>query len=255
MELEALRQTMVAAKAKAEADPTNKQLQVEAANAEKAYNDAKAAADAGGTGGSGDGNGDGDQFDETKVDAKTKKYIEDLRKENAKHRTGKKEVQDKLTASEKQKQDILKVLGLAADEKPEDKIAKLQTENQSKDFRLSVMESAFSHGIPKDQIDYYEFLLTKEIGALKDGEELAEEKIAEIVGKVKKAQAGSKANSSVNSGDGKGGGGTPPPGDSKTVTLENFLAMSIMEKSKFYIASPDLYEQYMKQAKSQRKLV
>jgi len=254
MDLESLKLAMDEAKAKATASPKDESLQSAFIAAEKAYNDAKAAADADHTGDGGEG--DSENLDESKLDEKTKKYLAKLRKENASHRTKSKDYKSKLEESETRRKAILKAAGINDDERsPEEKLAALEAEKQTQAFRSAILESAIQHGITADQVEYYEFLVTKATNALTEGEELSEEKLVEIVSSVKKA-GGKSANSTVGGGDGKGGSGSSPaPGGSGAMTLEKFCSLSIVEKSKLYTDNPSLYEELMKTARAKKKLV
>jgi hypothetical protein len=246
MTLEELLKALEEAKVKAEAAPDDEALKTALSEAQAAYDAEKAKVDGG-------GNPDPDKLDESKMDKATKEYIAKLRAENAKHRTKGKDLASRLMASEEQKKEILKAAGIQVEEdKPEEKLKVLQAETQTKDFRLAVLESAIAHGIPKDRVKYYQFLITEATESLEEGEELSDDELAKIVAEVKKAPA--KANSSVGSEDGKGGG-TPPPGSSDGMTLEKFCSMSITEKSKMYEKTPALYEEFLKLAKAKKKLV
>ncbi len=98
-------------------------------------------------------------------------------------------------------------------------------------------------------------MITKAVGALEDGEELSDEDLAEIVAKCK-AQGKTSANSSVK-GKGKDGKGKedPAPGDDKEISLDQFLRMTITEKSNLYLKQPDVYKQLASEAKAKKKLV
>lgn len=247
MTLEELKAALDAAKAKSLAAPDDKVLQVAAAEAEKAYNDAKAADDQ---------DPPSDELDEKKLDDKTQAYIKKLRDEAAGHRVKAKDLASKLKTSDEQKKAILKAAGIEDDsEAPEEKLKTLSAQNQQLAFRSAILESAVQHGIAGDDIEYYEFLVTKATSELKDGDELTDEALGDIVKKVKKAGKGA-ANSGL--GGGKGGsGGTPPPNDSSQgqVTLDQFVRMSISEKSALYEKNKDLYTSLYNEAKAKKKLV
>lgn len=251
MDLESLKAAMDAALAASQAAPADKDLQKKHAEAKKAYDDAVAEAKK--KEDEGDGGG-GDDFDEAKADEKTKAYLAKLRKENAGHRTKAKDLASQLKTSEDQKKAILKAAGIEDDsETPEEKLKVLSVESQQLAFRSAILESAVQHGIGKDDLEFFEFLVAKSVESLEEGEELTEEQMTEIVTKVKK---GSKtpANSSV--GNGGGGKGAPNPNPNPTeVTLEKFIRMSITEKSKLYETNVELYTSLMTQARAQKKLV
>lgn len=261
MDLASLKKLMDDALAASQANASDKDLQKAHAEAKKAYDDAvvaKAAADKKAAGQADDDDGD-QEVDEEKLDPKLKAYLAKLRKENAGHRTKNKELTSKLTVSESQKKKILEAAGIEVDtETPEEKIKVLSGETQQLAFRTAILESAVEHGIGKDNLEFYEFLVAKEVEKLKEGEELSDEQMEAIIAKVKKAAGGKGgANTSVGTGaDGKGGKNPPNPDKNKDgVTLEQFCRMSMMEKSKLYETNLDLYTELTAQARAQRKLV
>jgi hypothetical protein len=251
MDLESLKAAMEEALKAHQAASTDKALEQAYAVAKKAYEDALAAAEA-----------DPDPattttpvVDESKLDETTKAYLAKLRKENAGHRTKNKELVSKLSTSEDQKKKILEAAGITVDtETPEEKLKSISAESQQLAFRSAILESAVQNGISKDGLDYFEFLVAKEVQGLAEDEELADEKMAEIVAKVKKSAGGGSANTTVGTG-GKGGNPPPPVTDPGEVTLEQFVRMSITEKSALYMKNVDQYEKLYKAAKSQKKLV
>lgn len=207
--------------------------------------------DEGGEGGEA-GDGKGDESDESKWDEKTKAYVRKLRDENAKHRTKGKDLKSKLEQSEAQKKAILKAAGIEVEnEDPAEKLKETQATTQTLAFRNAILESAVQNGIAGDQVEYYEFLVTKAVNGLEDGDELSDEALTEIVAKVR----GGKGK--ANTGLGKEGKGGKAPGGQQTgeVTLDKFCRMSMMEKSKLYNDNEALYLELMKEAKSKKRLV
>lgn len=246
MDLEDLLKAMEAAKATALAKPDDKALQTAFAEAEKAYNDAKAAAEA-------DPNNEEHLEDDPKLDEKTKAYIAKLRKENASARTKNKDLASKFKISEDQKKAILKAAGIETEEDdPAEKIKTLSAQSDQLALRSTILESAIQQGIKADDLEFYQFLVSKALADLKDEEELDEEKLAEIVKKVNKAST-KGAGSSV--GTGKDGKKPPNPEGNGEVTLDQFIRMSITEKSVLYEKNPDLYKELVAEAKAKRKLV
>ncbi len=236
MTLEELLQAMNLAVAEAAKDPENKELKAKAELATKQYNDAKELSDLG-------------EFDEDKADAKTKAYLKKLRQENASHRTANKDLKSKVQSEIDKRNAILKAAGIEIEsENPAEKLKTVTAESQQHAFRNAVLESALQHGIPGDQIDYYEFLIAKATGALDEGEELSDEALAEIVGKIKKSSTQKSATSTVD------GSKTPPPGTKDDqITLDKFLSMSISEKSALYLKNPDQYAGFVAEAKAKKK--
>lgn len=255
MTLEELLQAMKDAEAAAQAAPTDKALAKAAAEAKQAYETAKAKADS-----------EEEEEEEEEDDSQDelsklspeelRKLAKKLRKENAGHRVKSKDLKSKLSISETQKKAILKAAGVEVeDENPEEQVKALNGENATLAFRLAIRDAALEHGIGKDELEFFEFLVSKATSELEDGDELSEEQMTEIATKAK-AKKGS-ANTTTNNGKGKGKGNQPPPagGDDKVVTLDKFLRMSMMEKAKLYDTNRDMYTQLVNEAKRQKKLV
>lgn len=241
MTLEALLQALEAAKLALVAAPEDEALKTAVTEAQVAYDAKKAETES-----------DPDKIDDSKLDEATKNYIAKLRKENGNHRTKSKDLASKLTESEARRKAILKAAGIEDEsEKPEEKVKALTAETQNQAFRNAVLESAIEHGIPKDGLKYYQFLIAEATGELKEGEELDDDKLAEIVAEAKKGRTAKSANSTVDGGK----GATTKPGASGEITLEKFCSMSITEKSKLYMEKPDLYSTLVAQAKAKKKLV
>lgn len=248
MDLESLKQALEEAKAKAEANPEDKEAQEALSQAQAAYDQALADSQ--------NSPGENDDIDDSSIqDEKLKKYIAKLRKENASHRTKSKDLASKVKAEQERVKAILKAAGIEDDTaSPEDQLEVAKTEKHSLQFQAAVLRSALKNGIPEDQVEYFEFLVTKAASSLDEGEELSDEDLAGIVLKVKKAGKGA-ANSSVGTGNGNAGGAAPKPGQSGQITLERFCGMTILEKSKLYETNQSLYTELMQQARSKKKLV
>lgn len=243
MTLEELKAKMEAAKAALAAKPEDETLKKALEDAERAYNDAKAAA----------GSDNPDEPDESKLDEKTKQYLAKLRKENAGHRTKAKDLASQLKAETDRKNAILRAAGLLEEEKPEEKIKTLSETTQQLAFKNAILEHAVKLGIPADGIEYFEFLVNKKGSDLQENEEMTEDQIAEIASQVKKqfSKAPVGATSTVTSTT------TPTPSDgaNRTVTVEQFIAMSITERSKLYNDNKDLYARLFAEAKAKKKVV
>lgn len=250
MTLEELKAAMDAALVASQAASTDKALQVAYAQAKKAYDDAKTESEK-----EGGGDPDPEELDEEKLDAKTKAHIAKIRKEAAGHRVKAKDLASKLTASEEQKKAILKAAGIEVEtENPAEQLKVAQSESQQLALRSAILESAVENGIGKDGLDYYEFLISKEMAGLKEGEELSEEQITKVVAKVKTA-GGKAANTSVGNGGGDGKGTPNPNANAGAITLDKFVRMSITEKSKLYQDNLDLYTSLVSEAKAKKMLV
>jgi hypothetical protein len=253
MTLEELKKAMEDAKKASLAKVDDKVLAKAAAEAEKAYDDAKAEADEleAKAKKAKEKSEPDDEFDEEKADAKTKAYIKKLRDEAAAGRVKNKELNSKFKTSEEQKKAILKAAGIDPDDdvKPEDKIKNLQTETQNLAFKQAVLELAVEHGIAKKDLKYFTFLINEAASELGDGEELSEEKTKEIVAEIK-TKASGNGNTSVN-----GKGKKPIENDPSEITLNKFCKMGMVEKSELYTKNKDLYMQLAEEAKAANRLI
>jgi hypothetical protein len=176
------------------------------------------------------------------ADEKTKKYIESLRKENAKYRTQAKEAASKLSSVEK-------AIGAVGDETPEAKAARVAQENETIAFDNAVLSNAVEHGVSKESIKYFKYLIAEAAGSLGEGEELAEDKIAEIAKEVKAKSVKPAATTTVTSQ------ATAPAGQATSgMTPEQFVNLGFNDKCKLYETQPDLYASLMKQATAKRLL-
>lgn len=250
MNLEQLMQAMEAAAAKAAESPEDEALKAAAEEAKAAYEAAKAES-------GDDDEGTDDKVDESKLDAKTKAYIEKLRKESAKNRVKARDTASKLKAEEERKKAILKAAGIESedDEPAEVKLQKSQQESSNLQFRNAILETAVTNGVPAASLKYFQFLMTEAVTELEEDEELSDEKLAEIVAEAKKQGGSGKANTTVG-GKGKGSGQAPNPnGGSTEISLDTFTRMTITEKSELYVKNPSKYEALVKEAKQKKKLV
>jgi hypothetical protein len=248
MTLEELKAIWDKAIADAAAKPEDKELAAAVVAAEKVFTDAKAAADA-------DPDPVDPELDDSKLDPKTKAYLAKLRKENASHRNKNKDLVSKVQTVEQRNKAILKAAGLLDEEKPEEKLANAAATNNQQAFEILILKSSRAHKIPDENLEFYEYLMAKAFNALEEGDELSEEDLAAIVTKCK-GGAGKSATSTVLRFDKDG----KPikeagPGESGQMTLDKFCEMSITEKSKLYLESPEVYETFFKAAKAKGRAV
>jgi len=240
-ELEALKKAWEEAEALAKASPDSKDLLVAAAEAKKAYDEAREKDSK-----TKDDQSPGD--DDPKWDEKTKAYIKKLRDESASHRTKSKDLASKLQLSEKQKKDILKAAGIETEsEKPEELVKVLSAGNNELAFRTAVLQSALEQGIASDDVEYYEFLIRKATAELDESDELSEDALRDIAKKCKKTK-------STSTSVGNGGKSPPNPDGNSQLTLDQFVRMNISEKSLLYQKQPELYSQLWAEAKSKKRL-
>lgn len=182
----------------------------------------------------------------------TKAEIERLRKENAKYRTRAKELDSQTQQLNERFSKMEKGLKTLFGEEetemsPEETIEALQLRNEQLEVQSALREAANEYGIPANQYDYFEFLVSKKLNTLGEGEEITEEDLDEI---AKQARGvGATPTTSV---DGKGQNPDPtqPTGG---ISLEEFQAMGIMERSKLYGRDPKLYDRLKAQEEAARK--
>lgn len=193
----------------------------------------------------GDDEGDG-KLDVSKLPAAAQKLIKDLRKESADNR---KKAKAAIEGNAKLKKSLVEAGFIEDDsEEPAEKVKKLSSQVGESQFNSAILESAIEHGVAKEDLKFFRFLVNEAVGELDEGSELGEEKIAELA----KAAKRSDKKPNKTSVDGKGGG---KPGASDELTLDQFVSMNMGEKAALYTKSPDLYNAFMKQAKEKNLLV
>jgi hypothetical protein len=104
-----------------------------------------------------------------------KAHVEKLRKEAGKYRTKAKELSSKVAVNEnrlsKLEKGLKSLFGEEDDGKdPDEKIASLSSALQAKELQNSITELAYEHGIPKDDKEYFEFLMHKRLSTLGEDE-------------------------------------------------------------------------------------
>ncbi len=195
-----------------------------------------------------------EDLDNSKWDDKTKKYIEDLRKENARYRTDAKTSKTQFDGLNdrfgKLEGGLKQALGLEDEEITlEDQVSGLTNVNQNLEFKLAVRDIADEVGISgKDACGYFEYLVEQESGKLKDGEEISEERMDELISSVLKIHGNDKSSSTSIKGEGEGGR-NPKPDGKTDVTLEEFSSMGTLQKGELFGKNPTLYNSLMKQAR------
>ncbi len=228
-ELKAAWEALVAEAAK-KPDDADLKSKVEAA---KAAYDAKVAQDAAGSG----------ELDPEKADEKTKAYIAKLRKEAAGYRSEAKEAKTKLET-------VTKALGgSGGDETPEQQVARLAAEHETIAFDNAVLANAIEHGVPKDGMKFFKYLLAEAAQELKDGEEMSAEKITELAKEAKAKAVKPSANTTVTDPT------KPSPASGTTpLTVEQFASLGFNEKCRLFEKDPVQYESLFKQASAKRLL-
>lgn len=199
----------------------------------------------------GSGEPDGSGWDES-----TKAYIQKLRGEAADRRTKNKELETKINELSTQfsglQTGVAKALGIQTDLKPEEQLERVQGrayELESENFMLRTM---MEKGINSEQSDYFTFLLEKRAAELGENEEMTDDMVNDIVANVKKVSAFTQSTSvSTTQANGQGPS-SDNVGDGPTV--DEFVGMSVSEKSLLYAKNPAQYDALLGQARKQHLL-
>ncbi len=195
--------------------------------------------------------------DEAKWDEGTKKYIASLRKESAAHRTKAKDLEGKFgSLNDRYSQlegGMKKALGIEGQDElpPEERVKHLTQAVEGSTLKIAVLENAIANGLNHEQAEYYEFLMSRELSNLGDGEELTDESHEQIIGKVK-GFGGGKAAAASTSVTPKGS--TPPPDGKGETSADQFSKMTTTEKGELYRKNPDLYNRVFQEAKAKKLL-
>jgi hypothetical protein len=217
----------------------------------------KKTSDSGNQDDEGDETEEQDNLDEVLKDQKkAKNYIKALRKENAKYRTKGKNLEDRLGKLEKG----LKGLAGGEDEDnltAEEKLLATTQRVQISAYENVILEQAIDHGISgKDGRKLFKFYVSEAAQELGEGEELSDEDIALIATKVKKMTGGKTvAKTSVNGKKASGNSDeAPDPEETDNVTLDQFCAMNITQKTKLHSEDPATYQRLFNEQVRKRRL-
>lgn len=185
-------------------------------------------------------------FDLSKMPQEVQDLVKGLRSENAKYRTEKKSLAERL---DKMESGFKSIFGEQEQVSPELQLQELSSNYQQLELKNAFLEIAIENGVARDQREYFEFLMAKALDSLEEDEELSEEAFEQILSKVNgTGQSKGSANTSV---DDKNAGNKNPNGQTGT-SLEQFLAMSLTQKSKLFSEKPDVYNALMVEAKSKK---
>lgn len=206
----------------------------------------------GGAGGDDDPEAGQDDLDYGDAE-KVKAEIAKLRKENAKHRHAKKEAYQAKTDAETKLAAAKKLLGVEGDDESlEDKIKARDQRIAELEMETHLRNIESDLEIPKEHGEYFRFLLSKEFEKLKEGEELADEVLEGIVEKVK-TLGGGKGKQQQSTG--LDSGGKPNADEGKgTLSVEQFVKMSVGEKSQLYVKNPQEYNRLFSAAREKKLL-
>ncbi len=192
-----------------------------------------------GSGSQNDGDNAGQDF--ASLPEWAQKQFKDLRTENAKHRTNNNNLSTRM---EKFENGFKSMFGEQdADADPQVQLETMQGEYESVATQNAILSIALENGVVgAENVEYFQFLMDKSLNSLKEGEEMSQEQLGEILSKCSK---GNNANANTSTNDGKKGGQGPDQKDGD-VTQEDFDKMGILEKSALYRSKPDLYNKLFK---------
>lgn len=209
----------------------------------------------------GDGNDDPSDDGANWTPAQTKTYIKNLRKENASYRKKAKEAGTKITSLEERFGKLEGGLqSLTGDPKKKesveekmDRLEKSIADRNTKDdeqkaiddMNAAVQETADALGVAAEGMDYFRFLIQQEAAKLDDDEEVSQKVLVGLAELTKKAFGKKKATTGI------GGGGThpDPKGGGDGTTVEQFVLMTIAEKSVIYVKDREAYDRLMQESK------
>lgn len=203
-----------------------------------------------GKGGGGGGSGDPANKNQ-KPDEKSKenpfsdldeanKEIKRLRAESADRRTKNKTLEESITSLSEKLGKINTHLGIKDDVDPAEQLQGLTAQNEQLSIEISLQQLARTQQIPVEHDEYFRFLIGKKFEALKEGEELSDEAINEVVAEVKK-YSGFKGNKSTGLSGGQAPAKNGEGGKGDEVTAEQFKKMSLVDKSKLFEENKELY--------------
>jgi len=188
-------------------------------------------------------------IDNSKWDDDTRKYIEGLRKENARYRTEAKDSRTKLDSLNdrfgKLEGGLKQALGIEEEDIPlEDQVAGLSHVNQELEFKSAIKDIALEVGLRgHDACNYLEYLIQQEADSLEEGEEISEERMSAILQNVQRVHGTSSGSTSFQGEQPKTGGDA-----GGEITLEEFANMGTLQKGELFGKNPTLYKDLMSKA-------
>jgi hypothetical protein len=203
--------------------------------------------------------GDGGSIDESGWDEGTKKYIQGLRRENAKHRNDLKGVKERLTKFET----VMK--GLQGDGEgeeggeldPEIVVHGLSAQLQQKETETAYLREAMNRGLTDRHAQLAAMAFNEGLEGL--GEEPDEEALGQLweesweeAGRFSYAPKGAGKGSSTsvqNDSKGKDGGNS---GSGDALTAEQFSKMKYSQKVELRAKNPEVYQRLFKEAVSKK---
>ena len=193
------------------------------------------------------GEGEGGSLDESTLDPKVQSYISKLRKEAAGYRT---KFNAQKTEFDAFREKVSKAVGGEEDELPADKkVEALSAQNQAFATNNAILELAVEHGIPKDGMKYFKFLIAQAVEELEEGQELGEEELKPILAEVRGKFAKASTTSVITTTNKK------DPEGSTEISLDKFVSMTMSEKTDLFRKQPELYQSLLDQAKKAKRLI
>ena len=182
-------------------------------------------------------------------------YIKKLRRENAKYRTKAANISQNY---EQLQARVKKVAGGNddGDDIPiEKRVEQLESTSQGALFDNAILTAAVENNIDKSGLKYFRYLVAEKVSELGEGEELGPEELAEIAEEARKTVSGGKrglAKTSVTNSDDDDDGGKKP-GSKGKITIDQFIAMTVAQKSDLQKANPEQYIALFNEARNSRK--
>lgn len=193
-----------------------------------------------------DDNSSEDFSDPVKAMAEIKK----LRAENAKHRTKNKTLDEQMVKVNGTMSKLKSALGLESeDQDPEEQVTTLKQQNEALQVQMAMNELVRENDIPRSGEKYFNFLIAQEFETLEEGEEISEERIAELAKETKKMFAGG-SNHSTGVKDSKAN--PNPDASASSISAAQFAKMNNGEKSALYVKDSALYQKLFNEAKEKR---
>ena len=197
--------------------------------------------------GSADDDAGGDDFADP---AKALAEIKKLRAENAKHRTKNKSLEEQMGKVNGTMTKLKSALGIESeDEDPETQVATLKQQNEALQMQAALSQLCEDNEIPSKGKKYFNFLIAQEFETLDEGEEISEERIAEIAKETKKMFLAGGSTGVDASGKAK-----DPDAATGSVSAAQFAKMNVGEKSALYSKDSALYQKLFTEAKEKRLL-
>ena len=186
----------------------------------------------------------GDSFDT--LPAFAQKMVKDLRKENASYRTKAKALEERMGTIESGLKSIFG--GEEGNEiPPEQQLGMAQQQLEAFATQNQILGLAIEHGIPKEGVKYFNYLLNDRIESLEEGEEIGEEDIAALAQEARAKSGGIPGGNTTSVQPNS----APKQGSqSGEVSLEQFGRMTIEERTQLFRKNPNRYHSLMAEMKS-----